>query len=96
VVILTGSGEAFVESRVEWDTLLFFYGVVLCVGGMGALGYLAGLSRWMYQDFGAGWANILVGFISTIVDNIPVMFAVLSMDPDMSLGQWLVSGPIFY
>jgi Na+/H+ antiporter NhaD/arsenite permease-like protein len=28
--------------------------------------------------------------LSAIVDNIPVMFAVLTMNPDMSLGQWLL------
>ena len=22
-------------SRAEWDTLLFFYGIVICVGGLG-------------------------------------------------------------
>src|SRR5690606_36604115 len=27
--------------RVEWDTLMFFYGVVLCVGALGAFEYLA-------------------------------------------------------
>ena len=76
--------------RVEWDTLLFFYGVVLCVGGLGALGYLERLSQGMYQGLGATWANIFVGLASAIVDNIPVMFAVLSMNSDMSLGQWLL------
>ena len=76
--------------RVEWDTLMFFYGVVLCVGGLGALGYLAALSQSVYSGLGATWANILVGLASAIVDNIPIMFAVLSMNPDMSLGQWLL------
>lgn len=76
--------------RVEWDTLMFFYGVVLCVGGLGALGYLAVLSQSVYSGLGASWANILVGLASAIVDNIPIMFAVLSMNPDMSLGQWLL------
>jgi Na+/H+ antiporter NhaD/arsenite permease-like protein len=33
---------------------------------------------------------VLVGFLSAIVDNIPVMFAVLTMMPDMSEGQWLL------
>ncbi len=28
--------------------------------------------------------------MSAIVDNIPVMFAVLTMNPDMSTGQWLL------
>ena len=44
----------------------------------------------MYVDLGATGANILVGILSAIVDNIPVMFAVLSMNPDMPLGQWLL------
>ena len=76
--------------RVEWDTLMFFYGIMLCVGGLGALGYLATLSDFLYEDLGATTANILIGVFSAVIDNIPVMFAVLSMNPDMSLGQWLL------
>ena len=77
-------------ARAEWDTLLFFYGVVACVGALGFMGYLALTSEVMYEQWGATNANIAVGIISAIVDNIPVMFAVLSMQPDMSLGQWLL------
>ncbi len=77
-------------ARAEWDTLLFFYGVILCVGGLGFIGYLASLSELMYTHWGATPANVAVGVISAIVDNIPVMFAVLTMNPDMSLGQWLL------
>jgi len=76
--------------RAEWDTLMFFYGVILCVGGLGALGYLAVVSEHLYTGLGPTWANVLVGVLSAIVDNIPVMFAVLTMNPDMSLGQWLL------
>ena len=76
--------------RVEWDTLLFFYGIMLCVAGLGAFGYLAVGSDYLYGTLGATTANILVGFASAIFDNIPVMFAVLEMNPDMSLGQWLL------
>ncbi|MEW5756061.1 MAG: sodium:proton antiporter NhaD [Pseudomonadota bacterium] len=77
-------------SRVEWDTLLFFYGVVLCVGGLGFIGYLSLASEVMYGDWGATTANIGIGILSAVIDNIPVMFAVLSMNPDMSTGQWLL------
>ncbi len=77
-------------ARAEWDTLLFFYGVILCVGGLGQFGYLALTSQAMYGGLGPTWANILVGGLSAIVDNIPVMFAVLTMDPHMSHGQWLL------
>ncbi|HEX2752827.1 MAG TPA: sodium:proton antiporter NhaD [Alphaproteobacteria bacterium] len=76
--------------RVEWDTLMFFYGVVLCVGALGAFGYLSVMSSFFYNDIGPTWANIFVGFASAIVDNIPVMFAVLSMNPDMTHNQWLL------
>ncbi len=77
-------------ARAEWDTLLFFYGVVLCVGGLGFIGYLSLTSEIMYAQWGATNANIAVGVLSAIVDNIPVMFAVLTMNPDMSTGQWLL------
>jgi Na+/H+ antiporter NhaD/arsenite permease-like protein len=76
--------------RVEWDTLLFFYGVVLCVGALGAFGYLALLSQASYASLGDTWSNIAVGAASALIDNIPIMFAVLTMSPDMSQGQWLL------
>ena len=77
-------------ARAEWDTLLFFYGVVLCVGGLGFIGYLSVASDVMYNQWGATSANVAIGLLSSIVDNIPVMFAVLTMNPDMSTGQWLL------
>ncbi len=74
----------------EWDTLLFFFGIILSVGGLGFMGYLALTSEAMYASLGATYANILVGVLSAIVDNIPVMFAVLTMNPEMSQSQWLL------
>lgn len=76
--------------NAEWDTLLFFFGVVFAVGGLGYIGYLELLSGAMYKTMGPTTANILVGLISAIVDNIPVMFAVLNMNLDMDLYQWLL------
>ena len=77
-------------ARVEWDTLLFFFGIIFAVGGLGVLGYLALASEYLYGDIGPTFANIAIGILSAIVDNIPLMFAVLTMDPDMSHGQWLL------
>ncbi|MDI5932858.1 sodium:proton antiporter NhaD [Halomonas kalidii] len=77
-------------ARAEWDTLLFFYGVVMCVGGLGFMGYLGLLSEALYTGWDATWANIALGVISAVIDNIPVMFAVLTMQPDMSHGHWLL------
>lgn len=77
-------------ARAEWDTLLFFYGVVMCVGGLGFMGYLSLVSEALYSNWSPTYANIAVGVLSAIVDNIPVVFAVLSMNPDMDLQQWLL------
>lgn len=77
-------------ARAEWDTLLFFFGVVMCVGALGFIGYLELASQVMYQQWGATYANITIGLLSAVVDNIPIMFAVLTMSPDMSTGQWLL------
>jgi NhaD family Na+/H+ antiporter len=76
--------------RVEWDTLLFFFGIIFAVGGLGVIGYLASLNQYFYGEWGPTFANIMVGILSAIVDNIPIMFAVLTMDPQMSDGQWLL------
>ncbi|GMQ49597.1 sodium:proton antiporter NhaD [Vibrio sp. 10N] len=77
-------------SHAEWDTLLFFYGVVMCVGGLSLLGYLSVVSEIMYTQWDPIWANVMVGILSAIVDNIPVMFAVLTMNPELSMGNWLL------
>ena len=77
-------------AQAEWDTLFFFYGVILAVGGLGFIGYLGLSSEYIYGEFGATNANILIGVMSAVVDNIPVMFAVLTMNPDMSQFQWLL------
>jgi Na+/H+ antiporter NhaD/arsenite permease-like protein len=86
--------EAFdifaILKKAEWDTLLFFYGIILCVGGLATIGYLGRLSATLYTGFGATTANIAVGVISAVIDNIPVMYAVLNMNAAMPLDQWLL------
>ena len=83
--------DVFVRiARTEWDTLLFLYGVALSVGGLGYLGYLAITSHVMYSHWGPTVANIVVGLTSSVLENIPTMYAVLAMAPEMSLAQWLL------
>jgi len=83
-------------AEVEWDTMLFFFGVILCVGALRELGYLTLASDVLYSHLGATWANVGVGVVSAVIDNVPVMFAVLGMDPPMgatpeaAMTQWLL------
>lgn len=62
----------------------------MCVGGLSLLGYLELASNVMYTEWNPILANVMVGILSAIVDNIPVMFAVLTMEPSMSVGNWLL------
>ena len=77
-------------AAAEWDTLLFFFGVIFSVGGLAFLGYLELLSTTFYEGWGESATNIMLGFASALIDNIPVMFAVLTMDPQMDHFQWLL------
>jgi Na+/H+ antiporter NhaD/arsenite permease-like protein len=74
----------------EWDTLLFFFGVMFSVGALTFIGYLGIVSNYMYGTWGATMSNIVFGLISSFIDNIPVMFSVLSMQPQMDMSQWLL------
>jgi Na+/H+ antiporter NhaD/arsenite permease-like protein len=77
-------------ARSEWDTLLFLCGVILCVSGLGYLGFLTIASELLYVQWGATAANIAIGLSSAVLENIPTMSVVLSMAPEMSKGQWLL------
>ncbi|MCW8944069.1 MAG: sodium:proton antiporter NhaD [Sedimenticola sp.] len=77
-------------ARIEWDTLFFIYGVALSVAGLGYIGYLATASDLMYNQWGPTTANISVGLVSAVLENVPVMYGVLEMMPAMSQGQWLL------
>jgi Na+/H+ antiporter NhaD/arsenite permease-like protein len=79
-------------AKIENDTLLFFFGILAAVGGLHFLGFLEYFTA-LYTQFGATAVNIGVGFLSAIVDNVPVMSAVLKSSPDMGVdahSQWML------
>lgn len=76
--------------KIEWDTLLFFYGAMMLIGALGFIGYLDGIAHFLFGQTNPTAANILIGLASAFVDNGTLMFAVLSMHPDIPLGQWLL------
>jgi Na+/H+ antiporter NhaD/arsenite permease-like protein len=76
--------------RLEWDTLLFFYGAMMGIGGLGFIGYLDAISNILYGQLSPTLANILIGLSSAFVDNGTLMYAVLTMHPDIPPGQWLL------
>ena len=77
-------------ANLEWDTLLFFYGVMVGVGGLSFIGYLTFASQHLYGSIDPTVANILVGIVSAFIDNGTIMLSVLTMEPNISQGQWLL------
>ncbi len=77
-------------ARLEWDTLLYFYGVMTCVGGLSFIGYLTVASNLLYADLSPTFANILIGILSAFIDNGTIMYTVLTMAPPISEEQWLL------
>lgn len=63
---------------------------MVSVGGLSFIGYLTLASNFLYTDLDPTTANILVGIVSAFIDNGTIMYAVLSMAPKISEGQWLL------
>jgi len=78
-------------ARIENNTLMFFFGILAAVGALYFIGWLA-LASAVYNPsiLGPTLSNIGVGFLSAIVDNVPVMSAVLKANPSMGLDQWML------
>ena len=76
--------------NVDWDTLLFFYGAMMLIGALGFIGYLDGIAHFLFGQIDATVANISIGLSSAFVDNGTLMYAVLSLPPDLPPGQWLL------
>ena len=78
-------------AKIENNTLMFFFGILAAVGALHFIGWLFLASK-VYDPsvLGPTIANIAVGFISAIVDNVPVMSAILKANPTMGTDQWML------
>ena len=76
-------------AEVENDTLLFFFGLLAAVSGLSYLGYIT-LASGVYDTVNPYIVNIVVGIVSAIIDNVPLMFAILKANPTMDATQWML------
>lgn len=74
--------------EIEFDTLLFFLGVLLLVGMLNELKVLDSLAR-LYFALPHVAANYLIGLLSALIDNVPLTAAVLKANIGMPPAQWL-------
>lgn len=73
---------------IEYDTLLFFLGILLLVGMLKEIGVLNSLLG-IYELLPTTAANFVMGMFSSLVDNVPLTAALLKAGIPMTEAQWL-------
>ncbi|MBI5435527.1 MAG: sodium:proton antiporter NhaD [Nitrosomonadales bacterium] len=76
--------------KVEWNTLLFFIGIISGVAALNHVGWLSYISR-LFETFSPIAVNVLLGVISGVLDNVPVEAAALMSNPQLSPSQWALN-----
>ncbi|WP_133407728.1 sodium:proton antiporter NhaD [Parashewanella tropica] len=74
--------------QVEFDTLLFFLGILLLVGMLKEIGVLDTLAQ-VYSQHSASVSNYIAGTFSALLDNVPLTAALLKADPNLTTPEWL-------
>ncbi|MFV0476495.1 MAG: sodium:proton antiporter NhaD [Parahaliea sp.] len=74
--------------QVEFETLLFFLGILLLVGMLKEIGTLDQLAQ-IYSQFAPEISNYFTGMVSALLDNVPLTAALLKADPNLDTAQWL-------
>ncbi|MEG1616551.1 MAG: sodium:proton antiporter NhaD [Bacteroidales bacterium] len=68
--------------RIDLPTLLFFMGILMAVGALQAAGGLIATSKFLEENFSNVYIiNILIGVLSAVVDNVPLVAAALGLYP---------------
>ena len=73
---------------IEFETLLFFLGILLLVGMLKEIHALDSLVG-IYDVLPPVYANYLMGIFSAIIDNVPLTAALLKSGIDMSPAEWM-------
>jgi Na+/H+ antiporter NhaD/arsenite permease-like protein len=68
--------------KVDTPSILFFLGILLAVAALQEVGHLLAAATWLRDTFGNVYAiNTAIGFLSAIVDNVPLVAASKAMYP---------------
>ena len=74
--------------KIEYDTLLFFLGILLLVGMLKEVGVLNVLAN-LYANFDPSFSSYFAGIGSALIDNVPLTAALLKAHPELSTPEWL-------
>ncbi|MCB9266583.1 MAG: sodium:proton antiporter NhaD [Lewinellaceae bacterium] len=68
--------------RIDVSSVLFFLGILLAVAALETAGYLEQLATALDTTFGSIYTvNILIGLLSSVVDNVPLVAGAMGMYP---------------
>jgi len=76
--------------KVEWNTLMFFIGIISGVAALNHVGWLTYISR-LFELLSPTTVNVMLGIISGILDNVPVEAAALMSNPQLNDSQWALN-----
>ncbi len=69
-------------SKVDFSSVLFFAGILFAVGVFSANGQLSEIATWLGEKFGSiKMIVFIIGLLSSVVDNVPLVAAVMGMYP---------------
>jgi Na+/H+ antiporter NhaD/arsenite permease-like protein len=74
--------------QIQFDTLLFFLGILLIVGALKEIGVLVLITD-LYFAVNPNISSFAMGVLSSFLDNVPLTAALLKAEPDLSHQQWL-------
>ncbi len=71
-----------VVKSIDMSTILFFLGILMSVAALQQAGILAELAAWLNEQFHQPYIiNGIIGILSSIVDNVPLVAACMNMYP---------------
>ena len=74
-----------VVRHIDMSTILFFLGILLSVGALQQAGILNYLAHWLNDNIHEPYTiNGIIGILSSIVDNVPLVAACMNMYPVMT------------
>lgn len=74
--------------QIQFDTLMFFLGILLLVGALKEVGVLV-LFTELYMRLDPALSSFAMGVVSSVLDNVPLTAALLKAEPSLSDTQWL-------
>ena len=81
-------------TRIDMSTILFFLGILMAVGSLQTIGALAQLGEGLNVWFDGNHYLVtgIIGVLSSIVDNVPLVAGCMGMYPVQAVGDMAVDG----